>query len=139
MLFISRRIRIPEREIELGAVRASGPGGQHVNKVSSAVHLRFDIRRSSLPEDCKQSLLALHDRRISKDGVIVIKAQRFRDRDKNRLDALERLRALVRQAVSVSRKRIPTRVSARVRQRRLDEKGRRGQTKQLRRKVGVDD
>ena len=139
MLFISRSIRIPEREIELSAVRASGPGGQHVNKVSSAVHLRFDIRRSSLPEDCKQRLLALPDRRISKDGVIVIKAQRFRDRDKNRVDALERLRALVRQAVSVSRKRIPTRVSARVRQRRLDEKVRRGQTKQLRRKVGVDD
>ena len=139
MLLISRRIRIPEREIELGAVRASGPGGQHVNKVSSAVHLRFDIRRSSLPEDCKQRLLALPDRRISKDGVVVIKAQRFRDRDKNRVDALERLRALVRQAVSVSRKRIPTRVGARVRQRRLDEKVRRGQTKQLRRKVGVDD
>ena len=139
MLFISRRIRIPDREVELSAVRAGGPGGQHVNKVASAVHLRFDIRRSSLPDDCKQRLLALPDRRINKDGVIVIKAQRFRDRDKNRLDALERLRALVRQAVSVSRKRIPTRATARVRQRRLDEKVRRGQTKQLRRKVGVDD
>lgn len=139
MLCISRRIRIPDREIELSAVRASGPGGQHVNKVASAVHLRFDIRCSSLPDDCKQRLLALPDRRISKDGVIVIKAQRFRDRDKNRLDALERLRALVRQAVSASRKRIPTRATARVRQRRLDEKVRRGQAKQLRRKVGVDD
>ena len=138
MLFINGRVRIPAREIELSAVRASGPGGQHVNKVSSAVHLRFDIRNSSLPEACKQRLLVLPDKRISKDGVIVIKAQRFRDYDRNRQDALERLRALVRQAASVPRRRIPTRPTARVRQRRLEEKTRRGQTKQLRRKVGVE-
>ena len=138
MLFVNARIRIPEREIEVSAVRAGGPGGQHVNKVSSAVHLRFDIRRSSLPDECKQRLLALPDKRISKDGVIVIKAQRFRERDKNRQDALERLRALVRQAASIPRRRIPTRPSAGGRVRRREEKTRRAQTKQLRRRVSVD-
>ncbi|MDX1697216.1 MAG: alternative ribosome rescue aminoacyl-tRNA hydrolase ArfB [Thiohalobacterales bacterium] len=131
--------RIPDSEIQISAIRARGPGGQHVNKVSSAVQLRFDIRASSLPEACKQRLLALPDRRISRDGVIVIKAQRFRDREKNRLDAIARLQVLVARAMALPRRRIPTRVTAAARQQRLEQKTRRGREKQLRRKVRVDD
>lgn len=132
-------VRIPDSEIQISAIRAQGPGGQHVNKVASAVQLRFDIHRSSLPDSCKQRLLALPDRRISRDGVIVIKAQRYRDREKNRLDALARLQALIGRAMSVPRRRIPSRVTAAARQRRLEQKTRRGRDKQLRRKVRVDD
>ena len=135
MLIISGSIRIPDSELDVSAVRSSGAGGQNVNKVSSAIHLRFDIRNSSLPDACKQRLLALPDRRISRDGVIVIKAQRFRDREKNRLDALERLRSLVSGVLSVPRKRIPTRATAGAGRRRLDQKTRRGRDKLLRRKV----
>lgn len=139
MLSVSGQVCIPDSELDISAVRSRGAGGQNVNKVSSAIHLRFDINNSSLPDDCKQRLLALPDRRINKDGVLVIKAQRYRDREKNRVDALERLRTLVRSVLSVPRKRVPTRVKAGTRKRRLEEKTRRGRDKLLRGKVRVED
>jgi len=124
---------IPESEIEISAVRASGPGGQNVNKVSSAIHLRFDINASSLPDELKARLARLRDQRVSTEGVIVIKAQRFRSQEKNREDALARLDELLRRAQVKRKARRPTRPSKASVERRLSEKGKRGQTKRLRR------
>ena len=132
MLKISNNVTIPEAEIDWQAIRAQGAGGQNVNKVASAIHLRFDIAASSLPEFYKERLLALSDRRINSDGVVVIKAQRFRSQEKNLDDALKRLAALIQSATVQRKKRKPTKPSKAARNKRMDKKTRHGQTKALR-------
>jgi ribosome-associated protein len=138
LLTISGDLSIPLAEIDVQAIRAQGAGGQNVNKVSSAIHLRFDIGASSLPDIYKERLQALRDRRISTDGVIVIKAQRFRSQEKNREDALKRLQELIRPVTVTQKKRQPTKPSRNAKRRRMDSKTKRGQLKSLRGRIDQD-
>ena len=129
---IDNRLSIEDDEVSLSAIRSQGAGGQNVNKVATAIHLRFDIGASTLPEAVKQRLLASRDQRITAEGVLVIKAQNHRTQEKNRQEAIERLCEMIRAAATVPRKRIPTRPGKAAKKRRLDEKKKRGEIKKLR-------
>ncbi|MEZ7207614.1 alternative ribosome rescue aminoacyl-tRNA hydrolase ArfB [Pseudoalteromonas sp. DY56-GL79] len=132
MLKISNNVTLAEWEIDISAIRAQGAGGQNVNKVSSAIHLRFDINRSTLPDFYKARLLALKDSRVTKEGVIVLKAQSFRTQEQNKEDALERLKTLILEATKVEKARRATKPTKSSHKKRLNQKTKRGQTKSLR-------
>jgi len=139
MLYISPQIIIKNRELQFSAVRAQGAGGQHVNKVSSAIHLRFDIHNSSLPEIYKTRLLALNDARISKEGVVIIKAQESRSQQKNKRLAQDRLVTLLKSVARQPRKRIATKINPGIQARRLEHKRKHAQKKYLRGKISGTD
>jgi ribosome-associated protein len=134
MIKINDQISLADDEVEISAIRAQGAGGQNVNKVSSAIHLRFDIQASSLTEAVKKRLLLTHDRRITADGVVIIKAQNHRSQDKNRQEAFSRLSELIGSALKAPRKRIATRPGRAAKQKRLDSKKQRSSLKKLRSK-----
>ena len=135
MIRVTNSVSISEQEIEIKFIRSQGAGGQHVNKVASAAHLRFDVRASSLPEPIKEKLLHLRDHRLSNDGILVIKAQQFRSQEKNREDAIQRLQTIVAQAARQQKKRKATQPGKAARKKRMEGKKRRGQLKANRRKV----
>ncbi|ELS05408.1 protein chain release factor B [Xenococcus sp. PCC 7305] len=138
MLKISEKVIIPSREIDINAVRSQGAGGQNVNKVATAIHLRFDIKASSLPDFYQEKLLKLRDSRISKDGVVIIKAQNFRTQEQNKEDALKRLLDLIKNASLTKKRRFITKPTKGAKKKRMDRKAKRGQLKALRRKVDYD-
>lgn len=137
MIFITHNLKINEQEIEFSAIRSQGAGGQNVNKVSSAIHLRFDVKSSTLPEKYKDLILALKDSRITKEGVIVIKAQTFRTQEKNRAQAIERLIELIKPVTIVQKTRRATKPTKASQRRRMDSKNKRGQLKSNRSKVKI--
>lgn len=135
MIFISNNISLSNSEVEISAIRAQGAGGQNVNKVSSAIHLRFDINASSLSDGQKQRLLDSKDSRITKEGIFVLKAQQFRTQERNKIDAFERLKAFILQSTQVAKARRVTKPSRNAKRKRVDQKTQRGKTKALRGKV----
>jgi len=139
MIQISNKVSISDHEVECKAIRSQGAGGQNVNKVSTAIHLFFDINKSSLPDFYKSRLLNIKDRRVSQEGVIVIKAQSTRSQDKNKQDALERLQKLIKSVAVIPNKRTATKPSKSSQKKRVDNKVKRGKVKSMRKKVSSDD